>query len=307
MRVLPLSALLCLLLGTVAANGQAWPQAKGKSYTKLSHGRAVAADQYDFDGVRRAYAPAVAGDAFFDSSFYLYGEYGLTDRLTLVGMVPYKQITVEDGAFRYRTGGLGSMMVGARVGLGHLLGLAGTRHAAAANAMLTLPLGYTRNYAPSVGAGQADAQVQLSYGASLWPLPLYAQAGAGYRLRSGWYGLSRGLACQPGRDLNCVADARPEYEDEVFFTAEAGASLGRWALVQVLSQGVYSVRSPTVQTSFSATNPIPTRQQYLKVGGGLTFYPIPSVGLSVQGFATPAGRNTIRSVDLFFGIEYIRR
>ena len=41
-----------LLLGllTVDASAQAWPQAQGSAYLKLSHGRATAAEQYRFDG-----------------------------------------------------------------------------------------------------------------------------------------------------------------------------------------------------------------------------------------------------------------
>ncbi len=292
------------LLGAHEGRAQAWPQARGHAYVKLSHGRSTAAEQFGFDGQTKPYADNVDGDAFFDRSFYLYAEYGLTDRLTLVALVPYKVLRVRDAAFDYETEGLGSVMLGLRTGLKHLAGLTADRHALAANVMLTLPTGYTRNFTPSVGPGQVDFQVTIHYGLSLWPVPGYAQAGFGYRYRSPLYAFSTATACQEGRDVNCFADTEPKYDDELLFSGEVGFSLDRWALVQVLGQGVWSNKAPDPETSFSARNPLPTRQRYVKAGAGLTLYPIRKLGLGAQVFFTPTGRNTIRSTDVFFGVEY---
>lgn len=302
--LLGLLGLLALLLPG-RASAQAWTQGRGHAYVKLSHSRTTAAEQYGFDGFRKPFADDVAGDAFFDRSVYFYGEYGLTGGLTLVGLVPYKHLTTRDAAFEYTTGGLGSVGLGLRLSLRPLLGWSQGRHAAALNMLLTLPTGYTRNYAPAIGTGQADAQGLLAYGVSFYPLPLYAQAGAGFRHRSGLYGLSRAVACQEGRDLHCTADARPHYGDEWLWAAEVGATLGGRVLVQALAQGVRSVQPPEV--GFTPTSPLPTRQRYLKLGGGLTAYPHPRLGLSVQVFTTPAGRNTVRSTDVFVGLEYLHR
>ncbi len=290
--------------GAQAGLGQAWPQAKGHAYVKLAHGRTSAAEQYRFDGATKPYADNVDGDAFFDRSFYLYAEYGLTDNLTLVALVPYKSLRVHDAAFTYETEGLGSVMLGVRTGLKRLVGLGDGPHALAANVMLTLPTGYTRNFTPSVGPGQIDFQTMIHYGLSFWPVPGYAQAGLGYRYRSPLYAFSNATACQEGSDLNCFADAEPKYDDELLFSGEVGFSVGRWALVQALGQGVWSNNAPDPETTFSARNPIPTRQRYVKAGAGLTLYPILHLGLSVQVFFTPYGRNTIRSTDAFFGVEY---
>lgn len=302
MRCLLLPALLALLLPG-RASAQAWTQGRGQAYVKLSHSRTTAAEQYGFDGLRKAFADDVAGDAFFDRSVYLYGEYGLTGGLTLVGLVPYKHLTTRDAAYDYTTGGLGSVGLGLRLSLRPLLGWSQGRHAAAATVLLTLPTGYTRNYAPAIGTGQADAQGLLAYGVSFYPL--YAQAGAGFRHRSGLYGLSRAVACQEGRDLHCTADRRPDYGDEWLMAAEVGATLGGRVLVQGLVQGVRSVQAPEV--GFTPTSPLPTRQRYLKLGGGLTAYPHARLGLSVQVFTTPRGRNTVRSTDVFVGLEYLHR
>lgn len=289
------------------AHAQAWTQPRGEAYVKVSHGRSTAAEQYDFEGAVLPYADNVDGDAFFDRSLYLYGEYGLSDSFTLVALLPYKRLTVEDAAFEYTTGGIGSIMVGGRYNLKPLVGGAGTPQTLAVNAMFTLPAGYTRNFAPSIGPGQVDVQASLNYGVSLFPLPAYAQVGAGYRVRTDAFGLSGSTECQPGRDVNCVVDAQPAYDNEWLVNAEIGSTPQPWILVQGLLQGVFSANAPTAQTSFTASNPIATRQRFLKLGGGVTLYPIPQIGLSVQGFATPYGRNTIRSTDWFFGVEYLLR
>lgn len=299
--------LFALSIAVPSVQAQAWPQAKGALYVKATYGQSSASRQYLFDGRTAPYADNVSGTAFLDRSAYLYAEYGLTDLLTLVATVPYKTLRVEDAAFRYSTRSVGSVTVGARLALKPLLNWSAPQQALALNASLGLPAGYTRNLAPAVGGGQADAQVTLAYGLSLFPLPGYAQIGAGYRLRSSVYAFSQATDCQPGRDIDCVLDAQPSFENEWVLTAEAGATVGRWALVQALLNGAFSVREPTDRTSFRANNPIPTRQRFLKLGGGLTLYPVSDLGLSLQVFATPYGRNTIVSTDWYLGLEYALR
>ncbi len=296
-----LLVLFVLGLTTVhVGRAQAWVQPKGHAYLKLSRSDVTASEQYRFDGERIPYADNVEGDAFFDESFYLYSEIGLTNNLTLVAILPYKSLRVRDAAFDYQTEGLGSVMIGLRTGIG----LTADQHTLAVNVMVTLPTGYTRNFTPSVGPGQVDVQMMINYGVSLWPFPGYAQAGLGYRYRSALYGFSTTTPCEDGNDINCFEDVETKYDDELLFSAEAGVNLGRWALIQVLTFGVLSNKTPDAETSFSIRNPIPTRQRYVKAGGGLTVYPLGKLGIGVQVFFTPSGRNTIRSTDIFWGVEY---
>ena len=303
--------ILLVLLGTRAAQAQAWTQPAGTLYAQLTAGSATASEQYAFDGETTLYVAGLDDDTFRDRSLYAYAELGLTDRLTLVATLPYKQVTVEDGAFRYRTRALGGAALGVRVALLPFLGRAEGPNALAANVQVVVPTGYTRNYAPSVGAGQVDVQVGLGAGRSFYPLPLYAQASGSYRLRSGSYAFSQTVACQEGRDLDCVRATEPDFGNELVYSAEVGATLlDDWVLAQGLLNGVWSVAEP--QVGFTALNPQPTRQRYLKAGAGLTVYPLRQVegfeqfGVSFQAYVTPAGRNTIRSRDLFVGLSYTR-
>lgn len=297
---------LFLLLCFVVSDGQtqAWTHARGHYYVKLSQGRSTAAEQFTATGDLAPYLPGVTGEAFRDRSFYLYGEYGLTDRLTLVGLVPYKQLSVATPTGRHERRDTGSLMLGIRTDLRPGLGLQQSRHAAALNALLTLPTGYARNLSPSVGTGQADFQSSLSYGASLYPLPLYAQGSLGFRYRSNVYAFSQATDCPSSAPSACIADVKPDYDNEWLLNAEVGASLNRWALVQGLVQGTWSNQKP--DTNFDPSNPLPTRQRYFKAGVGLTLYPTSRLGLSVQFFNTLAGRNTLDANDWFFGLE-VRR
>lgn len=312
-RCTGLGAALLLLTLAVDAVAQAWTPAPGHLYAKLSFGSTNASEQFAFDGQEADFITGVTGNAFRDRSLYLYTEWGLSDDLALVVTLPYKRTIIRDQAFRYRTRAFGSAMVGLRASLRRLLGWQDTGHALAANVALTLPTGYTRNLAPSAGAGQVDAQATLAYGRSLYPLPAYAQLSGGYRYRSAVYAFSRAVDCNVGSDLNCTTDQQPDPGEELVYSFEAGLTpLGGGLLLQLLGNGVWSVVEPT--EGFTAINPIPTRQRYFKLGGGGAVYPfrlagvesLAPLGLSVQYFETVSGRNTIRSRDLFVGLEYQR-
>ncbi len=300
---------LCLILLPSQANAQAWTLPKGTSYVKFFYGHVTAGQQYTFDGRATDFIDGLAGDTFRDRSLYVYSETGLSDNFSLVLSLPYKRTFMRDHAFRFRVYGLGTASIGGRLSLLKMLGIDASRNALAANLMLHVPTGYTRNYAPSTGAGQVDVQASIFYGRSFHPFPAYAQAGAGYRYKSSFYQLSSPTSCQGGRDIDCTADTRPDYGDELLFHAEAGLSpFGGVLLLQIIGTSAWSLTKPTV--GFSALNPIPTHQRIAKVGAGITIYPFfflplfDSLGFSAQYFETPFGQNTINSRDLFIGVEY---
>ncbi len=293
---------LCMVMTTGEAPAQAWTQSPGTAYVKVSYGASTASDQFSFDGSRKPYADNVSENAFFDRSFFLYSSVGLLKGTTLVISVPYKRLIIRDSAFRYRTFGVGSAIIGVRHDVGNYLGMTNSPNAMSVTTSASLPLGYTRNYTPSTGAGQIDLSAEIAVGRSLYPLPMYAQASAGYRYRSDWYQLSTATACQEGVDINCIADRKPDFNDELTYSAEVGASFSNRVLVQALANGVWSTRAPV--TGFSVTNPLPTRQRYVKVGGGVTVRTVDKLSVGAQVFYTPAGKNSIQSIDIFLGLDY---
>ena len=284
---------------------------KGEAYVKLFYSKTDAARQYTFYGRTTDFIDGLEGNTFRDRSLYLYAEVGLSDNLSMTLSLPYKRLFIRDQSFRFRTFAVGTVSLGVRIALLPLFGRTASRNAAALNFTVGVPAGYTRNYAPSAGSGQVDVEALISVGHSFWPFPAYAQAGAGYRYRSSMYAFSDAVKCQPGRDVSCITDARPSFGDEWVYRIEAGLTpFGGGLLVQALAGGAWSLHLPT--TGFSAVNPIPTRQRFLKVGGGLAIYPfriagmkhLARFGLNVQYFVTPTGRNTLASRDLFVGVEF---
>jgi len=283
------------------SSGQAWPKGKGDVYIKIAYGTSTASEQYTFDGRTKEYADNVADDAFFDRSVYFYGEYGLTSTLTLTAALPYKRLIVRDAAFRYRTYAFGTASIGLRYGLKEFVHALGDNDALAANVSLSVPTGYTRNYLPSAGAGQIDVDLSVSYGRSFYPIPAYVQAGVGYRYKTGFYDLSVAVPCQEGVDKDCFVDRQPTFGDEVLFGIEGGYSFGSFVFANLMLRGAYSVTPPN--EGFSVSNPIPTRQRFIKTGATIAVKPLEFLGISAQAFLTPYGLNTVNSFDLFLGLD----
>ena len=251
------------------------------------------------------------GDTYRDRSLYLYSELGISDNLSLIFSFPYKRTFVRDHAFRFRLFAPGTALVGTRFSLLPLLNKPKGSQALSVNVHAYIPTGYVRNYTPSSGSGQVDFHASLFYGVSFHPVPAYVQIGTGFKYRTSIYNFSKVISCIPGNDIHCIADTQQKYSNEWTFHTEAGVSLLSEAiLLQVLGLGTWSVKKPLI--GFSPLNPIPTEQQYIKVGAGLSVYPfalfklrvLDTLGFNAQYFHTPYGRNTISSRDLFLGFEF---
>lgn len=283
--------------------GQAWTQPVGTAYLKVTHGRATVSEQFDVNGKAAPFSATVEGDAFFDRSVYLYGEFGILPGLTAVGMLPVKNISVQQEDQRLQTVGVGDIELRARVDLRPLVGItAEDATALAFSAGVRLPSGYTRNLSPSVGSGQTDLQLGMALGRGFYPLPVYVQTGIAFVNRLAMFGLSRAIECTSNIDIACGEDVQPNFDNEWIYSFEMGVSVGSRLLIQLLANGTRSVNEPAEQ--FQSLNPIATRKRFFKLGGGVTVSVSDAVGASVQVFRTTAGRNTLRSTDVFLGIEY---
>ncbi len=324
---LTLLVALLTVLAAGPARAQAWTQEPGRVYTKLTLGLVSTDTRFDADGGAVPYNPALDdldetarldGSPFRDRSLYLYTEFGLGEGLTLVGMLPYKRLFVRDVGGSAATGeleveragqDLGNAMMAVRVGLEDRLGL-DEASALAFTFGLRVPLGYRRNLAPAVGSGQADAEFLLAYGRSFGRLPLYAQATAGYRYRSGVYALSRRAPCDvapaEGDEPVCVeADRRIAFSDEWIARAEAGYTVFDRLLVQGLVDVVWSVDSPEpVPVIAGVVQPEGFPEQRLvRLGGGATLRMFGETGFSVQVYTPVYGRNALDATELFVGVE----
>jgi hypothetical protein len=178
----------------------AWTQPQGTAFLKFDNRMSRGDDFHEID------SNSVQIPTLTDYTASLYAEYGLRDRLTVLGYVPFKRITLNrqvgrPSGFVYFVGdsvtGLGDAQIGLRY---QLLSLGATR------ASLEAPLGDdTQSNGLLTGDGEVNQSVHLLLGHSLYPVPAYAGISVGFNNR---------------------VDG---YSDELHFAAEVGYSIGsRW-------------------------------------------------------------------------------
>ena len=108
-----LAALLTgvMIFDSSIAHAGGWTQPKGKGYFKLSQ-QVISAESLYFGDGSKGEIPTVSG---YTTS--LYGEFGLTDRVTLVGYMPvYAHFGLDAEGFDSTTG-VGDWDVGVRIGI----------------------------------------------------------------------------------------------------------------------------------------------------------------------------------------------
>jgi hypothetical protein len=168
--------LLAVLVAGPAWAG-AWSQAKGHYYTKSS-GIFYRADEV-FDEMGRRRALGMDRDRFEAAQGFFYLEYGLRERLTLLTQLSGGQLRAQSDLLQKQTTGIGDLELGLKYQW------VGRPVVVSPHLSLKLPTGYHRVYDPPLGTGRADLEARLLLGRSLFPLPLYLGAEAGYRRRGG--------------------------------------------------------------------------------------------------------------------------
>ena len=170
-RILLLS-LFVLLTHPPELHASAWTQGKGRGFFKLSE-RVIRAHQfYEFTG-NRLTIPTLTE---YTTSFY--GEYGLTERWTLVGYVPFiKRITLNKQV--ERSSGFVLFPGDARTGLAdsdigvRILLLQRGATVVSTQVMFGLPLGDNRQTnGLYTGDGELNQQMSIQFGRSFYPMPL---------------------------------------------------------------------------------------------------------------------------------------
>lgn len=285
------SLLLCAALAACAgvAHAGAWVSPKGAFYAKISYGASSANDQFGFDGVTKPLVEGLSDYPFADRSFYLYSEYGLTDVLTVTAMVPYKRVFVHDKLFKYSTMGVADIGLGARYLVYSADGWVGS-----VSGSLSIPTPYHRDYQPPLGAGQIDVGLAANLGRSLWPLPAYATATVGLRYRTGIYTSS----VSDKAATNPFFKDHVDYANDLVYMVEGGWTFFNHVLVHLVVSGAMSLRADG--NAFTITS-VPSTQQYLKIGPGMTVGFLDRYEVSADVATTVIGKNTSKSIDIFLG------
>ena len=224
---------------TVFAGG--WTHAPGKGYFKLNE-QLIKSDSY--------FQPSGRKTDITELSRYttsLYGEFGLVDRLTLVGYIPFYQRISEDRHGSETKTGTGDWELGARIGL-----LTNRATVVSIQIMAGLPLGdsYTdQEVGLFTGDGEFNQLFSLQVGHSLWPTPGYLKAEIGFNNRES------------------------DYSDELRYALEAGFMAGERVGFSAWVRGVKALG--TADGEWTRND-----QQYVSFGPEINFHITSSAGIT---------------------------
>lgn len=188
--------LLIVFAGSSTLLAGAWVQKKGAYFLKFGSGFHRTGQEFNYLGEKIDIfedLEVYENTAYQEFKLKVYGEYGLTSRLTLVADVPFKIATSEqtqvsnyfEGGRRdtaFTTVGLGDVAFYTRLGIldGPLV--------ISLQPGVKIPMGYSTDKddeGPTLGTGDVDVEGALLVGSSLYPTPIYITGSVGYRHRSG--------------------------------------------------------------------------------------------------------------------------
>jgi len=279
-----------LLLPSRAAAG-GWVQELQALYAKLTYGSSSANTVYRFDGELKYPTDnppyTVRNYPIAERSLHLYAEYGLLERLTLIGSVAMKRVIVTSPAERKQVQGMSDCYLG-----GRYLVMSFDQQVVSATVGVTVPTGYSRDLTPPLGAGNLNVELAANYGISFYPAPAYATGTLGYRLRTGLF---------PSTVADNTVDFEPNYADEIVSNIEIGYTLADRVLVHAVGHALFSTR--TDDNDFDVEHP-PETQRYIKVGGGVIVKTYAGLSVSADALVTPYGRKASNSFDLLLGLSW---
>ncbi len=254
----------------------AWPQKKGSGYYKLNLRFIYAEDFYDERGEK-----IPLNGTFTDLSVGFYGEYGLSDYLTLTtGILGYRYIEFESNPGpEYdlnSESGIGEAIIGVR---GLLLILGQTAVSGGLN--FNIPLGKsTPDGGLLLSSGDFYQGVNLQMGHSFYPLSAYFNVFLMYNNRT------------------------EGFSDEFKYEVEGGYSFYTDLTLIMRIKGkqpMYNGRDDKIGGLGILLN----HQKYITIGGELVYQLTENFGLTAfyEGVAT--GKNIVSTPVYTFGIFYV--
>lgn len=253
---------------SVAAHAGGWTQPKGKGYFKLSQ-QIISAESLFFANGAKGEIPTVSG-----YTTALYSEFGLIDRVTLVGYMPiYTNVSVDAEGFDSTTG-LGDWDVGIRIGI-----LTGGPTVVSLQALAGLPLGDSGGEIVLwTGDGELNQHVSLQVGHSLYPVPAYLKGEIGYNNRKS----------SDNRDDN--------YADELRYSLQAVYTIAERVGIALSLRGVKAL--DRADNEFHPRNDI----EYLSYGPQVDLYVKPNAGITASMTRYTRAHNMLDAPTWEFGV-----
>ncbi len=171
-RTLNRLACACTLVGlfsSAQALAGAWTLEENKAYHKIAANFFTADDTFG--------TGAEGFEEFTDYTVNYYGEYGLTDRVTLISQVPVRRSENTTTGESVDNFGVGDIDIGLRYKL-----LDANKWVLSSQFLYKAPFLYDEDDDLPLGNGQSDLEVRLQAGRSLYPYG-YIGLEVGYRFR----------------------------------------------------------------------------------------------------------------------------
>ena len=260
--VFTIALLAGFILQSLPTYAGGWTHPKGKGYFKLNE-QLIRSGSY--------FQPSGDKVDITDQSRYttsLYGEFGLVDRLTLVGYIPFYQRISEDRPGSDSKTGTGDWELGARIGL-----LTNRATVVSLQVMAGLPLGDSfteQEVGLFTGDGEFNQLFSLQVGHSLWPTPGYLKAEIGFNNRES------------------------DFSDELRYALEAGFMVGERIGVSGWIRGVKALGTGDEWTL--------NDQQYVSFGPEINFFITANAGITAGVTKYTGARNLLNAPAWDIGI-----
>lgn len=274
MKRIVLTILLTTVLGGIIHAQSAWNKPKGGGFLKLSEDIIVSDQFYNAEGS----IVDITSTGIYITS--LYGEYGLTKKLTGYFYVPFIRSTLN--AQRQINSGItipgdeANSIGDSNIGIAYGIKQQG---AFVLNASLTLglPIGDTRGGDTQLlqsGDGEFNQLIRLNAGYSFYPAPVYATAAIGFNNRTNGF------------------------SDEFHLNLEAGVSFIKNLNVALKVNTITSFENGNPQAS--QTGIFSNNLEFVAIGPEVAYDISQSFGVSANVFGAFSGQNILANPS--FGI-----
>jgi len=278
------SLTIITLLSLSATAGGGWPQPKGQGYLKLAQWWLISDQHYTDQG--RIDPNQTTG--IFNTS--LYGEYGITDRLTGVLYFPFYSRTYNNNILSGTSGelitpgeaisGIGDTDISLKYGITR----PGAKIAFAATVTLGLPLGNESGGSLGnlqLGDGEFNQILSLDAGTG-WNVgntPFFANVNAGFNNRSN------------------------QFSDEVRYGLEIGANIFNkkvWLIGRLT--GTESLKNGATAATSNATSIFANNAEFTSIGAEVAYNVTENWGVSASFASAIRGEIIFASPSYSFGV-----
>jgi hypothetical protein len=270
--------LVVLNLTTEDVNAGAWPQQRGHGFYKLGL-KFIRANQFYEPSGNKIDIPT-----FGDYTTSFYGEYGLTDKLTLVAYFPFfKRITLNEQVGRSsgfvffegdEVSGVADADIGLRLGL-----LQSGPTVLSIGIKLGLPIGKdSQANGLLTGDGEFNQLLTFEIGQSFYPRPMYFTGAVGVNNRS------------------------KGYSDEFHYLAEFGYTFGSRFTVVVRLHGIESFKNGDDAVLGGMGGLYANNQRYLAYGPEIIYRIRKNFGITAGVEGASRAQNVLSAPAFSFGV-----